>query len=392
MRRAAVGELQECEHRTVIAPGLVRGTGTLVGGQDLGGRAPVSCLAGHEDKVQLSSTLSILDGSRLVRSALGPLPPQEGFEAYKAAGIGDAEAHLDPSLYNARRATGPASAGRRHPRPRETDRHGGLAGDGRGSSHILSAGSAGLEPRCLLRAGRGASGAPATGVSPRAPWAADHGAGRDVGAPPGAKRRAQGMYRDPGRSAHRPMVQARGVRWLRLRRLGPMPWATRVGAVPGLPGLAPSARDPQDRGQRPKQLPDGARQLVLVVRRWLPERPLGVGPDSRCAVSPWLGRIRHRPPPIGGMRPPPGPPSPGAAGSARVTGGWSAPRPQGGGPTPAGPRCPSPGCGGGIRQARARPRPGWARLCPWTPGSAWRGSCGGGVWRSPGRRPVPSRG
>jgi len=33
-------------------------------------------------------------------------------------------------------------------------------------------------------------------------------------------------------------------------------------------GLAPSARDHQERGQRPKKLTDWARQMFLVVRRW----------------------------------------------------------------------------------------------------------------------------
>jgi DDE superfamily endonuclease len=46
----------------------------------------------------------------------------------------------------------------------------------------------------------------------------------------GAKLQAQGMDREPVRSAHRPLVKARGLRWLSLMLLVPLPWAKRVWA------------------------------------------------------------------------------------------------------------------------------------------------------------------
>jgi hypothetical protein len=117
----------------------------------------------------------------------------------------------------------------------------------------------------------------------------------------GATIRAKGRSRDPGRASHRHMVQASGWRGLRLMRLVPMPWATRVWALPFLTVLAPSEHDHPARGQRHKQLTDWARQLFLVVRRWLPERPLVVVTDSSVAVITWLWRIRPRPHPLCGM-------------------------------------------------------------------------------------------
>lgn len=117
----------------------------------------------------------------------------------------------------------------------------------------------------------------------------------------GAKSRAQGMYREPVRSSHRHMVKARGLRWLSLMRFGPIPWAKRVWALPCLTVLAPSERYPQDRGQRHKKLTDWARPMFLVVRRWLPERPLVVVTDSRFAVITLLWRIRHLPHPLCGI-------------------------------------------------------------------------------------------
>jgi hypothetical protein len=77
----------------------------------------------------------------------------------------------------------PSPAARRHPRPGETDRHSRLAGDGLGPSQVLSTISSNLEPRCLVGSGRSSSAAPAPSVPLRAHWAADHGAGRDAGAP-----------------------------------------------------------------------------------------------------------------------------------------------------------------------------------------------------------------
>jgi hypothetical protein len=57
-----------------------------------------------------------------------------------------------------------------------------------------------------------------------------------------------------------------------------------VWALPFLTVLAPSERYHQERGQRHKKLPDWARQMCLVVRRWLPERHLVVVTDSSFAV------------------------------------------------------------------------------------------------------------
>lgn len=117
----------------------------------------------------------------------------------------------------------------------------------------------------------------------------------------GAKIHARGIDRDPVRSSHSHMVKASGLRGLSLRLLGPIPWAKRVWALPFLTVLAPSERYHQDRNQRHKKLTDWARQMCLVVRRWLPERPLVVVTDSSFAVITLLWRIRQLPNPIGGM-------------------------------------------------------------------------------------------
>ena len=114
----------------------------------------------------------------------------------------------------------------------------------------------------------------------------------------GAKIQARGLYRDPVRSSHSHLVKASGLRWLGLMLLVPIPWAKRVWALPFLTILAPSERYNQERGQRHKKLTDWARQMLLVVRRWVPERALVVVTDSRFAVITLWWRVRQLPNPV----------------------------------------------------------------------------------------------
>ncbi len=62
--------------------------------------------------------------------------------------------------------------------------------------------------------------------------------------------------------------------------LVPIPWAQRVWALPFLTVLAPSERYHQTRGQRHKTVLDWARQMLLQLRRWLPDRQLVVVADG----------------------------------------------------------------------------------------------------------------
>ena len=104
------------------------------------------------------------------------------------------------------------------------------------------------------------------------------------------KIKAKGIYRDPVRSSHSHFVKASGLRWLSLMLLVPIPWAQRVWALPFLTALAPSERYFQDKGRRHKKLTDWARQMLLQVRRWLPERQVVVVADSSFAVLELLDR------------------------------------------------------------------------------------------------------
>jgi DDE superfamily endonuclease len=88
----------------------------------------------------------------------------------------------------------------------------------------------------------------------------------------GRRIRAKGCYRDPVRSSRKHVVKCFGLKWIALMVLVPVPWSQRVWALPFLTALswpAGSSRRPTH-----KTSIDWTRQMVLQVRRWLPERRL----------------------------------------------------------------------------------------------------------------------
>jgi DDE superfamily endonuclease len=103
---------------------------------------------------------------------------------------------------------------------------------------------------------------------------------------------AKGLYRDAVRSSKEYFVKASGLRWVCLMLLVPIPWAGRTWALPVLTALAPSERYDAERGRRHKTLTDWARQLLLVVRRWWPERPIVAVADSGYAALELLAACR----------------------------------------------------------------------------------------------------
>jgi hypothetical protein len=111
----------------------------------------------------------------------------------------------------------------------------------------------------------------------------------------GAKIKAKGIYRDPVRSSHGHFVKASGLRWLSLMLLAPIPWAKRTWALPFLTCLAPSERFYQKRGRAHKKLTDWGRQMIMQLRRWLPDRALVIVADSSFAAIAWLSQLSHLP-------------------------------------------------------------------------------------------------
>jgi hypothetical protein len=95
---------------------------------------------------------------------------------------------------------------------------------------------------------------------------------------------ARGIYRDPVRSSDSHFVKASGLRWISLMLLTPIPWAQRIWALPVMTALAPSERYYETRGRKPKTLTERAQQMIMQVRRWLPQRAIGIVGDSSYAA------------------------------------------------------------------------------------------------------------
>jgi len=99
----------------------------------------------------------------------------------------------------------------------------------------------------------------------------------------GKKISARGIYRDPVRSTQENFVKSSGLRWVCVMLLVEVPWASRVWALPFLSALAPSERYAARRGRRHKKITEWAWQLLLVVRRWYPQREIVAVADGAYA-------------------------------------------------------------------------------------------------------------
>jgi hypothetical protein len=81
-------------------------------------------------------------------------------------------------------------------------------------------------------------------------------------------------------------------------RLVPIPWAKRTWALPFLTVLAPSERYNQTHHQRHKCLTDWGRQMLLQVRRWVPQGAIDVVADSSFATFEFLSSLAQRSQPV----------------------------------------------------------------------------------------------
>lgn len=95
---------------------------------------------------------------------------------------------------------------------------------------------------------------------------------------------ARGIYRDAARSSKAVTNKTSGLRWLSVQLLVRVPWAQKIWGLPFLTALAPSARYYQTRGRSPQTLTDRAKQVILQVQRWAPQRVLIFVADSSYAV------------------------------------------------------------------------------------------------------------
>lgn len=75
--------------------------------------------------------------------------------------------------------------------------------------------------------------------------------------------------------------------------LTPISWAKRVWALPFFTVLAPSERYNKQKGKNHKKITVWARQMMLQLKRWLPDRQIIVVADSSYASYSLLDAVRH---------------------------------------------------------------------------------------------------
>jgi hypothetical protein len=100
------------------------------------------------------------------------------------------------------------------------------------------------------------------------------------------------------RSTHENFVKSSGLRWVCVMLLVEVPWASRVWALPFLCALAPSERYAAKRGKRHKKITEWAWQLLLVLRRWYPQREIVAVADRAYASLKLLSRCRSLSKPV----------------------------------------------------------------------------------------------
>ncbi len=101
----------------------------------------------------------------------------------------------------------------------------------------------------------------------------------------GRKIKYKGWFRDPIRSTAKHVTKALGIRWICLAVLVPVPWSTRLWALPfmTIPALGPKTSAKLKK--RHRTLVEWAMSMIETVRRWQPEREIVlVGDGSYAAV------------------------------------------------------------------------------------------------------------
>jgi hypothetical protein len=86
----------------------------------------------------------------------------------------------------------------------------------------------------------------------------------------GRRIKLRGHSRDPLASSHQRSVATSGLRWIVLTLGITPPWTQRSWALPVLRGPAPTPEVSQRLGRRHKTVPQRARQMIGLLRRWLP--------------------------------------------------------------------------------------------------------------------------
>ena len=100
----------------------------------------------------------------------------------------------------------------------------------------------------------------------------------------GRRIKAKGCYRDAVRSSQQVVVKCYGLKWISMMLLVPLPWSSRVWALPFLTVLAPSKRANEQAGRRHKTVIDWTLQLVKLISRWVRRSWVLIGDGGYACV------------------------------------------------------------------------------------------------------------
>ena len=96
--------------------------------------------------------------------------------------------------------------------------------------------------------------------------------------------KAKGCYRDAVRSTHKKVITCFGLKWIAMMIIIFVPWAKRPWALPFLTVLAPSEACNESAKKRHKTTVDWTCQMIMQVRRWVPERAIVLAGDGAYAA------------------------------------------------------------------------------------------------------------
>jgi hypothetical protein len=100
----------------------------------------------------------------------------------------------------------------------------------------------------------------------------------------GRKIAKRGHYRDSVQSSKEQSVSTSGLRWVVMMLVVQVPWSSRAWALPFFSVLATTPKVSEQLGKPHKSVGEIAQQMVMMVRRWLPDMPISLVGDTAYSI------------------------------------------------------------------------------------------------------------
>jgi hypothetical protein len=100
----------------------------------------------------------------------------------------------------------------------------------------------------------------------------------------GRKIAKRGHYRDNLQSSKEQSVSTSGLRWVVMMLVVQVPWTRRAWALPFFSALATTPKVSEQLGKPHKTIGEIAQQMVMMVRRWLPDMSISLVGDTAYSI------------------------------------------------------------------------------------------------------------